>query len=144
MACTHLVPDQLTGVYYCNLHLDLSCEDCKHRQTTFDEYQGQTNKTALYRETINSDKHIYYVSLGLCNEAGEVAGVVKKVLRDKSGVFDTESTDKLRDEIGDVLWYCAQLCEIANITLGAVALRNLSKLFSRKERGTLQGSGDNR
>ena len=77
--------------------------------------------------------------MGLGNEAGEVQGKIKKMLRD--GTFNK---DTIAAEIGDVLWYIAALCRDLEIDMAEVALKNLSKLKSRQERGTIQGSGDNR
>ena len=96
-------------------------------------YQQEAVKTAIYTDPI------IYTALGLGNEAGEVQGKVKKMLRD--GTFNT---DAIAAEIGDVLWYIAALCRDLEIDMAEVALKNLSKLKSRQERGTIQGSGDNR
>ena len=71
------------------------------------------------------------------SEAGEVAGKVKKKIRD-----GTESN--IASEIGDVLWYCAMLASELNVNLGKIMEDNLYKLNDRKTRGTLQGSGDSR
>jgi len=43
-----------------------------------------------------------------------------------------------------MLWYLAQICTELDLTLEEVAQANLEKLFSRLERGTLHGEGDNR
>jgi NTP pyrophosphatase (non-canonical NTP hydrolase) len=77
--------------------------------------------------------------MGLANEAGEVLGKVKKIIRD--GTFNRED---IADELGDVLWYAAALARDLNVDLSTIARRNLNKLASRKERGTLGGSGDKR
>ena len=69
--------------------------------------------------------------------AGEVAGKVKKNIRD-----GTESN--VASEIGDVLWYCAMLANELGVNLGKIMEKNLEKLNDRKQRGTLQGSGDTR
>jgi NTP pyrophosphatase (non-canonical NTP hydrolase) len=50
----------------------------------------------------------------------------------------------LRDELGDVLWYLSALATELDTNLSSVADKNIQKLFSRKERGVLKGSGDNR
>jgi len=71
------------------------------------------------------------------SEAGEVAGKVKKQIRD-----GTESN--IASEIGDVLWYCAMLANELNVNLGKIMEDNLYKLNDRKTRGTLRGSGDSR
>ena len=100
---------------------------------TANEYQEKCKATAIYPKK----DAIAYLSLGLVSEAGEVAGKVKKNIRD-----GTESN--VASEIGDVLWYCAMLANELNANLGKIMEDNLYKLNSRKERGTLAGSGDNR
>jgi NTP pyrophosphatase (non-canonical NTP hydrolase) len=50
----------------------------------------------------------------------------------------------LAAELGDVLWYVAQLATEAGLDLDMIAEDNLSKLLSRRERNVLQGSGDTR
>lgn len=104
------------------------------------DYQTQASKTAIY----NDADVIIYPALGLLSEAGEVAGKVKKVLRDKNGHFDPDEREKIADEVGDVLWYIASLCTDLGIGMETVAQRNLDKLNSRMSRGVISGSGDNR
>lgn len=104
------------------------------------DYQNQASKTAIY----NDADVIIYPALGLVSEAGEVAGKVKKVLRDHNGNFSPEDRWAIADEIGDVLWYIAALCFDMGTPLEVVAQRNLDKLNSRLARGVLGGSGDNR
>lgn len=106
----------------------------------FNLYQFRTSMTAKYP----TDKAIEYLVLGLTSEAGEVAGKYKKIIRDANGQLSENSKNALLDEIGDVLWYCAQLCEQLENNLGVVALRNIQKLEGRLERGTIGGSGDSR
>lgn len=106
----------------------------------FKEYQEQAVKTAIY----GAGSTIIYPALGLGNEAGEVQGKIKKVLRDNGGIFDTESRNKISDEIGDVLWYMAALSRDLGISLEDVANNNLAKLRDRQARNVIQGSGDNR
>jgi NTP pyrophosphatase (non-canonical NTP hydrolase) len=85
-----------------------------------------------------------YPTLGLCGEAGEVADKVKKVLRDQDGVFSDDTRQALMLELGDVLWYVAQLSSELGFELNAVAEANLSKLASRAARNVIGGSGDHR
>lgn len=88
---------------------------------------------------------IVYPTLGLVGEAGEVAGKVKKILRDKNGDFSSQEVgDALRDELGDVLWYLAAVADDLGMCLEEIARRNIEKLTSRRERGVIGGSGDNR
>jgi len=73
-----------------------------------------------------------------------VADKVKKVMRDRAGVFDAEVRDDLRLELGDVLWYVAQLATELGLDLEDVATANLEKLASRAARNVISGSGDRR
>ena len=102
-------------------------------------YQKESRKTALYPDI---GRNAIYPTLGLVGEAGEVADKVKKILRDKEGVFDKYSKDAIKLELGDVLWYIAQLSSELGYELEDVANANLQKLNSRKNRGKIQGSGD--
>jgi NTP pyrophosphatase (non-canonical NTP hydrolase) len=76
----------------------------------------------------------------LLSEAGEVAGKIKKVIRD-GHELDEEA---VMYELGDVLWYVAVLAHDLGYDLSTVAELNILKLKSRQTRGTLSGSGDNR
>lgn len=93
---------------------------------------------------IKTDHPVVYPTLGLANEAGEVAGKIKKIFRDKGGVIGEAERAALKDELGDVLWYLAQLCTELGLTLEEVAAANLEKLALRQQRGTLYGDGDTR
>lgn len=108
---------------------------------TFDEYQVESKKTALYP---NQGNNFIYPVLGLAGEAGEVSEKIKKIIRDDNGVVTEDKRQEIKKELGDVLWYIAQLCSEFNLTMDDVALTNIEKLKSRLERGVLHGSGDNR
>lgn len=79
-------------------------------------------------------------TLGLVGEAGEVAEKVKKLIRDASKF----SNEDIAKELGDVLFYTVALGNIYGYTLQEIIDLNTKKLNSRKDRGTLKGSGDNR
>jgi NTP pyrophosphatase (non-canonical NTP hydrolase) len=87
---------------------------------------------------------IVYPTLGLANEAGEVAGKVKKIFRDRGGVLTDADREALTLELGDVLWYVSELCTQLGISLEDVAEANIAKLRDRAERGVLGGEGDRR
>jgi len=106
----------------------------------FEEYQKLAVSTAIYPEEYN----VLYPALGLANEGGECLGKIKKVLRDDNGVYSEEKKNEIGKEIGDALWYLAALARDLGLSLGDIAKQNIEKLQSRKERGVLQGSGDNR
>ena len=107
----------------------------------FKTYQKKARGTAQYP---NLGSNYIYPTLGLAGEAGEVAEKVKKVIRDKKGVFDDDSRDAIKKEIGDVLWYLSNLCTEFEFCFNDVALQNLNKLNLRASKGTISGSGDNR
>lgn len=105
------------------------------KEMGLNEYQKAASKTAIYK----AEHSVLYPALGLAGEAGEVANKVKKMLRD--GDFDRQA---IAAEIGDVLWYIAALSRDLNIEMQDLAMKNLEKLYGRKARGTLKGSGDTR
>ena len=105
------------------------------------DYQARSRATAVYPD---AGSNLLYPTLGLCGEAGEVAEKIKKMVRDDGGVLSDERRDALAKELGDVLWYVAQLASEAGLDLDAIAGANLQKLLSRRDRGVLQGSGDDR
>ena len=107
----------------------------------FATYQRESRKTW---GVIPVDHPIVYPTLVLANEAGEVAGTIKKIFRDRAGVISDEDRQALKYELGDVLWYLTQICTELNLTLEEVAAANLEKLFSRLERGQIRGDGDHR
>ena len=107
----------------------------------FESYQEEAVKTAL---NVKTDHPVIYPTLGLANEAGEVAGKIKKIFRDGKGKITQEDRSALKYELGDVLWYLSQICTALEIDLKEVAASNLTKLLARKERGSIVGSGDKR
>jgi NTP pyrophosphatase (non-canonical NTP hydrolase) len=106
----------------------------------FCEYQRLSRRTAQYPRSA----WLAYPALGLAGEAGEVAEHAKKAIRDDSGTITDERRAAMAKELGDVLWYAAQLATELGLELDQVASENLEKLLSRQSRGVLSGSGDER
>lgn len=104
------------------------------------EYQRESRRTAEYPR----EAWLAYPALGLAGEAGEVAEHAKKAIRDDSGKVSDERRAAMSKELGDVLWYIAQLATELDLDLDQIAKQNLEKLFSRQQRGVLSGSGDDR
>jgi len=107
---------------------------------TFEEYQSKARTTLVYNGNTHEEL-IARMALGLNGESGEIAEVVKKVLR---GDGIPNYTDRLIKEMGDVLWYLACMSSILGIDFSAVAEENIKKLQDRKDRNVIKGSGDDR
>jgi NTP pyrophosphatase (non-canonical NTP hydrolase) len=107
----------------------------------FNHYQTKSRKTAGYPAIGHP---VIYPALGLVNEAGEVAGKIKKIFRDKGGAINDETREALKAELGDVLWYLAQIATELDLSLDDIAESNIAKLYDRLERGKIRGDGDNR
>jgi NTP pyrophosphatase (non-canonical NTP hydrolase) len=73
-----------------------------------------------------------------------VAEHAKKAIRDDAATVSGERREAMAKELGDVLWYVAQLASELGLDLDAIAEENLEKLFSRQRRGVLSGNGDDR
>lgn len=98
----------------------------------FTEYQKAAGVTALYPKRLNN---LEYPTLGLTGEAGEVANVVKKIQRDFDGVLTDEIRLRLKDELGDVLWYISACADELGLTLDEIAEYNVGKLAKRHGAG---------
>lgn len=111
---------------------------------TLDEYQTSARSTAQYPDHAK----VLYPTLKLAGEAGEVAEKLGKLMRDE-GYQPGQPLSKaqaaaLAKELGDVLWYVANLAADLGLTLQEVGTLNLAKLASRQQRGVIGGSGDDR
>lgn len=108
---------------------------------TFDDYQAWTREYAVYPLIGGSP---VFPALELAEEAGEVAGKIKKLWRDNNLALDDGIRADIAKEIGDVFWAAAQLaCEL-DLSLQGIAQLNLAKIQDRAARGVVAGSGDNR
>ena len=104
-----------------------------------DEYQKFALSTAD-----DCAKAPLYLAVGLCEEAGEVAGKVKKVVRDHHGFFTLDQERMVAMELGDVLWYLANMAHRIGFSLSEIAELNANKIKQRIEHNTLHGEGDER
>jgi len=107
--------------------------------TTFEQYQNEAARTGGSDLTAgNEEKGLNCAAMGLAGEAGEVCDLVKKWQHHRA----PRDMEKLRKELGDVLWYLATLSTELGLDLEAIAAGNLAKLAARKEAGKIHGSGD--
>ena len=109
---------------------------------TFDDYQAKALTTAM----ISGDdfKDMLHWALGITGEGGEISEKLKKIIRDKDGKVSEADKAELAKEVGDVLWYLAVFADHLGFSFEDIAQQNLDKLQSRKARGVIGGSGDNR
>lgn len=113
----------------------------------FKEYQKKALRTDVYmgaKDKSIRDAAFIEKLLGLVGETGEVAEKFKKIYRDNDGDMTLEQVELMKKELGDILWYVASISSYLDIDLNDVAELNIHKLSSRKQRGKLHGSGDNR
>jgi len=108
----------------------------------FGDYQSKSMKTDT--RVVIKDSRIAYYALGIADEAGEVAGKIKKLIREKDSVLTEDYKKEIVKELGDVLWYMTQMCTYMDVKLEDVAKSSIEKIMSRQERGRLFGKGDNR
>lgn len=97
----------------------------------FDIYKELAMKTkANYGREMRSEQ-LVNAALGLAGEAGEFADLVKK-WRHHGHQLDSE---KMEEELGDVLWYVAEACDALFLEMGMVARKNIMKLAERYPEG---------
>lgn len=109
----------------------------------FNEYQKEIVENRIVKKDSIID-YLCYAALGMCEEAGEFAGRLKKIVRDKNSIISDEDHLLLKKEIGDQLWYLCDAAFDLGYTLEEIAIENLNKVRDRAERGVISGEGDNR
>ncbi len=90
----------------------------------FNEYQKLAQRTSNSKTPSGK---IENGCLGLAGESGECCDLLKKYL------FQGHELEKQRltEELGDVLWYAAELASGLGMTLSDIAEANIKKLKSR-------------
>ena len=110
-----------------------------------DKYQKKASEFDLFETSVDLNAPGFLEKvLGLVGEAGETADKIKKIIRDKGGRADADDVESIKKELGDVLWYVANISRYLNMPLSDVAKGNIKKLSSRKRRNKLHGEGDDR
>jgi NTP pyrophosphatase (non-canonical NTP hydrolase) len=102
----------------------------------FNTYQVTAVNQAVYPE----DEAETYLPMQLTAEAGEVAAKFAKAIRKDSYV----NPEEVAYELGDVLWYIANLAFHMGYDLETIAIMNVNKLEDRIKRNVIHGDGDNR
>lgn len=92
---------------------------------TFKQYQEETIRTLALLETKEDD--ITHMLQGMSTEVGELTDPFKKKLAYKKEV----DYQNVKEEIGDLLWYISNLCNILDFDMGELADANIKKLMKR-------------
>lgn len=100
------------------------------------EYQEKAMETRLPTAGLE------YMWFNLPGEVGELTSLMAKAYRD--GADNDELEEKVKKELGDVLWTLTGLIDAYKWKLEDIAQMNLDKLAKRKEDNTIAGSGDDR
>lgn len=108
----------------------------------FSEYQKLALRTNMTKPDLL--KELMQNVLGLADESGEVLAIFKKWIRDHDADPAKLEKDKLKKELGDILWYIAVVSHDLDLNMDDIASANIEKLASRMERNKLTGSGDDR
>ena len=114
-------------------------EKIEPKVDTYDLFDDYQHKAFTYRVTSATPEERV---MGLLEEAGEVAGWFKRLLR---GDYSPDvAATRLHKELGDILWYLSQIAYDNGWKLSDVAKANIDKLTSRDIRGKIMGTGDDR
>ena len=106
------------------------------------EYQEKARKTDLHTK-VEANELDYYL-LGLAAETGDVVSRMKHVYRDYGGKVSLIEKERIKKELGDVLWYLSAICDRFDFSLEDVAELNLKKLSNRMQNNQIHGDDPNR
>ena len=109
-------------------------------QLTFLEYQIKLYAIQSSFSVFGTPNCLPAYAMGLPGEVGEVCEILKRYFRE--GIEPDK--DQLIKELGDVIAYTICIASYYELTFEDICQQNLDKLLSRQQRGTLEGSGDNR
>lgn len=104
----------------------------------FDEYQQQSRESAQYP---GLGKNYVFPALGLCIKAGRIANLARKIAWSKNGNVDSVDRERVKRNLGDVLWYISQIASEFGMKFSDVAITNLHRIRARQE-GKLQDDDD--
>lgn len=107
-------------------------------ETSFSSYQHKASRTRSKSNMCNFELSNY--ALGLVCEAGEAGDIIKKVVYHGHDLDEYE----LKKELGDVLWYLANICNVLGYSLEEVADINITKLRERYPNGFNVNDSKNR
>jgi len=102
----------------------------KIRQLEIKTYQEYTKTTAGKEGFWNKREEILCWALGAIGEAGDLAGCLKKTL-----FHENDQIAGIRENVGDVMWYLAMICNFFGWDLRKILDENKTKLDKRMRPG---------
>ena len=69
-------------------------------------------------------------AVGICAEGGEFMEIVKKIIF-QGKPYNEDNIFHMKRELGDVMWYVAQVCIALDISLDDICDMNIEKLSKR-------------
>ncbi|MCB2180103.1 nucleoside triphosphate pyrophosphohydrolase family protein [bacterium] len=105
---------------------------------SMNEYQEMAEKTSGAGK--DGERRMIIAALGLAGEAGEFANMIKKLTAHGHDI----PTQKLAEELGDVMWYVAEAATACGLTLNEIAAMNIEKLQARYPEGFSEEASRNR
>ena len=95
------------------------------------KYEEFVNNNWKLPESDPMDKRMLYLGVAINEEAGEVAGEIKKAVRDDGGNFTSDRIKSIIKEMGDLTYYLFRMCIELDITIEDVIQFNVDKLEMR-------------
>lgn len=101
----------------------------------FRTYQEKIERTRNFKDT-----ELANYTLGLVCEAGEFGDIIKKHLYHGHNL----NVDEVKSELGDIMWYIGNVCNVLDIELEDVVNKNIDKLERRYPNGFSENESINR
>lgn len=101
------------------------------------EYQELAGRTM--RDDLTKSETLQHALHGIASEVGEIHGLFQKVYQGHE-----MSEEHLMKEIGDLMWFIAELCTVFGWEFNEVAMKNIEKLEKRYPQGFEVGKSTNR
>lgn len=105
----------------------------------FNEYQELAERTSGMKEA-DLYSRLLVSAVALAGEVGELCNIIKKVVAHGHDL----DLDQIADELGDPMWYIAEICSALGLTMEEVAERNIGKLRLRYPDGFSEEASRNR
>lgn len=113
----------------------------KNFRKVMEEYHSFSATTAQYPHAgTGDDREFSYLALGLAGETGEAVDVIKKALRREQ--LTSQDIQKLKGELGDILYYWTRICYAANLSPADIMRHNVDKLTERNSTGQIKDRND--